>query len=152
MTKDTKPSVTRGIVGRVRGLLAGVLGMSLLGAPLPPAAAQAAVPQHWISYAQLVGNQFQSWLADGGNDAVVRLHTHMQARVLNDTSALPAPVIVRVWVSADGQVSRLDFDSLGDSTADADLRRVLTAQPLSEPPPPDMRQPMVLRLKLDFAA
>lgn len=155
MNNESKPfakATGRGMFQRLRGLLAGVLGASLLGAPTPQAAAQAAVPQHWISYAQLASNQFQSWLADGSNEAVVRLHNHMQARVLGEAGTMPAPVIVRVWVAADGQISRLDFDSLGQASADADLRSVLTSQPLSEPPPSDMRQPMVLRLKLDFAA
>jgi len=40
------------------------------------------------------------------------------------------------------------FHSLGNAQADADLRQLLTAQPLSEPPPRDMRQPMVLQLTL----
>ena len=39
---------------------------------------------------------------------------------------------------------------LGDAQADADLRALMTAQPLSEPPPRDMRQPMVLQLTLSF--
>lgn len=151
-TRSRRVFFAAGLFNRLRGLLVGLFGMSLLGAPAPQAAAQAAVPQHWISYAQLVSNQFQAWLANGENEAVVRLHTHLQQRVLNQADVPYGPTIVRVWVADDGQVSRVEFDSLGDPAADADLRGILTAQPLSEPPPRDMRQPMVLRLKLDFAA
>lgn len=137
---------------RLRSALAGVLGLSMVGAAIPPAVAQATVPQHWISYAQWAGNQFEAWLADGGNDAVVRLHAHLQARLLGASDAPPVPLIVRVWVAPNGQVERLAFDTLGTPSADADLRTTLMAQPLSEPPPRDMRQPMVLQLRLDFAS
>lgn len=137
---------------RLGGTLAGVLGLGLAAAPLPPAQAQAAVPQHWISYAQLASGQFQSWLSDPENDAVVRLHERLQQRMLDEQrNTPPEPVVVRVWVAPTGQVERVEFNTLGDAQSDADLRGVLSAQPLSEPPPRDMRQPMVLRLKLDFA-
>lgn len=136
---------------RLWGAAAGALGLGLALSQPAPVLAQAAVPQHWISYAQLVSNQFQAWLADPANDAVVRLHERMQQRVLESNGSPAAPVVVRVWVTNQGQVERLAFDTLGDDQADQDLRAVLMAQPLSEPPPPDMRQPMVLRLKLDFA-
>ncbi|CZZ91096.1 Uncharacterised protein [Bordetella ansorpii] len=136
---------------RMWGAAASALGLGLVLSQPAPVLAQAAVPQHWISYAQLVSNQFQAWLADPANEAVVRLHERMQQRVLESNGSPAAPVVVRVWVTNQGQVERVTFDTLGDDQADQDLRTVLTAQPLSEPPPPDMRQPMVLRLKLDFA-
>lgn len=138
---------------RMRAVAAGMLGLGLATASAPPVQAQSTVPQHWISYAQLASNQFQAWLSDPENDAVVRLHDRLQSRMLDgERQAPPEPVVVRVWVDVDGQVYRLEFPTLGDAQSDADLRGVLTAQPLSEPPPRDMRQPMVLRLKLDFAA
>ncbi|MEI2415511.1 YbaB/EbfC family DNA-binding protein [Orrella sp. JC864] len=138
---------------RLRGALAGLLGLGLAASPPAPAqAAQAAVPQHWISYAQLASNQFQAWLSDPEDPAVVRLHERLQQRMLEENRAgLPEPVVVRVWVAASGQVERVEFNTLGDVQADADLRGVLSARPLSEPPPRDMRQPMVLRLRLDVA-
>lgn len=112
-----------------------------------------AIPPHWISYAQLVGNQLQDRLGDAQNEAVVRLHGWMQERILREGQAAPpAPLVVRLWIAADGGVRRLEFASLGQAQADADLRTVLTAEPLSEPPPRDMRQPMVLQLSLAFTA
>jgi len=111
------------------------------------------IPQHWIIYAELVGNQLQDRLGDAQNEAVVRLHGWMQERILKEGQvAPPAPLVVRLWIAADGGVSRLEFASLCQAQADADLRAVLTAEPLSEPPPRDMRQPMVLQLSLAFAA
>jgi hypothetical protein len=122
----------------------GVLGLAVASV-LPVAAQPAAIPQHWISYAQLTSNQFQDWLSDPTSAAVVRLHAAL-AEGLSKTLALD--VVARVWVAADGRVERLEFPSLGNAQADADLRTVLMSQLLPESPPPDMRQPMVLQLSL----
>lgn len=139
--------------GRLR-LALGWLGLGLASAAAPVAATaqtQQQVPQHWISYANLAGNQLQSSLSDPGSDTVVRLHAWMQARMLKEGQPIPpAPVVVRVWVAPSGKIERVAFDSLGDAQADTDLRALLTAQPLAEPPPRDMRQPMVLQLTLSF--
>lgn len=135
---------------RLRAMSRGLLGLGLIAAQAPPVQAQT-VPQHWASYAQLASSQFQAWLSDPNNEAVVRLHEKMQGRLLNSTSSTPRePLVVRVWVAANGKVHRVEFASLGDAQADADLHGVLTAQPLSEPPPRDMRQPMALRLNLEY--
>lgn len=140
---------------RLRLALGGLgLGLSAAAAPLAASAqAQPQVPQHWISYANLASNQLQSSLSDPASDTVVRLHTWMQDRMLKEGQPVPpAPVVVRVWVAGSGKVERVAFESLGDAQADTDLRALLTAQPLAEPPPRDMRQPMVLQLTLSFVA
>lgn len=140
---------------RLRLALGGLgLGLSAAAAPLAASAqAQPQVPQHWISYANLASNQLQSSLSDPASDTVVRLHTWMQERMLKEGQPVPpAPVVVRVWVAGSGKVERVAFESLGDAQADTDLRALLTAQPLAEPPPRDMRQPMVLQLTLSFVA
>lgn len=69
-------------------------------------------------------------------------------RILPGQPVPPPPVVVRVWVAPSGKIDRVAFDSLGDAQADTDLRTLLTTQPLAEPPPRDMRQPMVLQLSL----
>lgn len=135
---------------RVLGLAG--LGLAAVHMPVqaqPAPSARAPVPQHWISYAELAGNQFQGRLSDPADETVQRLHAWMQQRLLEEGRTLPPPpLIVRVWVAPDGRPERVAFDSLGNAQADADLRQLLTAQPLSEPPPRDMRQPMVLQLTL----
>jgi hypothetical protein len=125
----------------------GLLGLTALGA-LPLAAQPAAVPQHWISYAQLVSNQFQAWLSDPDSETVARMHAALQEGLAKRGATVPLTVVARVWVAGNGRVERFEFASLGNPQADADLRAVLTAQSLPEPPPPDMRQPMVLELML----
>ncbi|MNR77995.1 hypothetical protein D3C72_86810 [compost metagenome] len=129
------------------------VGLTVSSAPVMAQTPMAqSVPQHWVSYAQMAGNQLEAWLSDPANDTVVRLHSWMQERLLKEGAPLPPPLVVKVWVAPDGKISRTDFASLGQAQADADLRTLLTTQSLSEPPPRDMRQPMVLQLSLSFAA
>ncbi|KVL62947.1 hypothetical protein WT01_08670 [Burkholderia cepacia] len=116
---------------------------------IAPAGAQTAdVPQAWMRYGQLAGQQFQAWLeADG--DAADRLHRYLEMRVLNASAAAPPPaIVVRAWIGPNGAVTRVEFASLGDPDADATLRQLLTAGPLAEAPPPDMLQPLRVRLRL----
>lgn len=132
--------------------MVGLAGVGLTVATMPVAAQQPAnVPQHWISYAQMAGNQFEAWLSAPANEKVVRLHSWMQQRMLADGQPLPPPpLVVRVWVAPGGKVEEVKFASLGQAQADDDLRSVLVTQSLSEPPPKDMLQPMVLQLTLQF--
>ncbi|WP_414134977.1 YbaB/EbfC family DNA-binding protein [Burkholderia territorii] len=120
----------------------------MLAVCVPVAAQTADVPQPWINYAQLVGRQFQAWLeADG--DAADRLHRYLEERVLNARADAPPPaIVVRAWIGANGAVTRVEFASLGSADADATLRQLLTASPLTEAPPPDMLQPLRVRLRL----
>jgi hypothetical protein len=109
----------------------------------------AAIPQPWIAYAQLAGQQFQAWL-EADNDAADALHTYLEQRhkdAKGDASL--KTVVVRAWFGADGAVTRVAFDSLGDPKADANLRQLLTTRPMTEPPPPDMRQPLRVQLQLE---
>lgn len=130
------------------------VGLGLSSSPVlaQSSAPQKPVPQHWISYAQMAGNQLEGWLSDPADEAVQRLHASMQERMLQEGEALPPPLIVRLWVKPDGKIDRVEFASIGKEQADQDLRAVLQSRPLSEPPPPDMRLPMVLQLSLKFVA
>lgn len=160
MQKQATPAVTaepgmaKRALNRVLKMMGIVgVGLTVSAAPVMVQTAMAqSVPQHWISYAQMAGNQLEAWLSDPANDAVVRLHEWMQQRLLQQGQPLPPPLVVKVWVAPDGKISRTEFASLGQAQADADLRSLMTTQSLSEPPPRDMRQPMVLQLNLSFAA
>ncbi|MCR6629205.1 MAG: hypothetical protein NVV74_03620 [Magnetospirillum sp.] len=129
-----------------RWLTAALATLSLGGT----AAAQSTpVPASWKSYAGLVGHQFQAWLM-ADDDVAWRLHKFLEDRAVSAADTPPGPLLVKVWINSEGQVTQLDFASLGSSQADVDLRQLLTTNPLSEPPPPDMRQPLMLRLDLQF--
>ncbi|MBO9356981.1 YbaB/EbfC family DNA-binding protein [Bordetella petrii] len=137
---------------RVRNWLAGWAGVGLVTAA-STAAAQSPVPQHWIAYAQLAGGQLQSWLSDETSEAALRLQEWGRQRMSGSGgAAIENAVVLQLWVAADGAVERVEFASLGDAQADADLRQVLTAQSISEPPPKDMQQPMMLGVTLAMPA
>ncbi|WP_322081420.1 YbaB/EbfC family DNA-binding protein [Burkholderia sp. BCC1972] len=135
----------RGATGWLRGI---VVACALVAGAAPAVAQTVGVPATWIRYGQLAGQQFQAWLeADGA--AADRLHRYLEARVLNARADAPPPaIVVRAWIGANGTVTRVEFASLGDPDADATLRQLLTAGPLAEPPPPDMLQPLRVRLRL----
>lgn len=123
----------------------------VLWAAAMPTMAQPAAPAHWIRYAQSAGDRLQEGLSDGSSGLAVRLHAWLEKRATNDRlMGRSMPMVVRVWISGDGRVERTEFDSLGDIQADEDLRALLSLEPLPAPPP-DMRQPLVLRLELEAA-
>ncbi|MGB5906238.1 MAG: hypothetical protein WBG87_02265 [Stenotrophomonas maltophilia] len=99
-------------------------------------------PAHWMAYAAAVGGQLQQRLQQEAPQAQ-RVLEWMQAHP--DT---PTPLPVSVWIAADGRISKLEFDSLGDAQVDADLRETLQSAPLQAAPPADMRQPLRLGLVL----
>ncbi|HEY3598842.1 MAG TPA: YbaB/EbfC family DNA-binding protein [Paraburkholderia sp.] len=126
-----------------------VIGVSAIAWSIGGWAQSTGVPQPWVSYAQLVGRQFQAWL-EADDDAANQLHAFLEDRILHPKGdAPPSAIVIRAWVGADGAVTTVAFDSLGDPKADAILRSLLTARPITEPPPPDMRQPLRVRLRLE---
>jgi len=97
-----------------------------------------------MAYAASVGGQLQQRLQQEHDPQAQRVLEWLQAHA--DT---PTPLPVSVWIAADGRISKLEFDSLGDAQVDADLRATLQAAPLQAAPPADMRQPLRLGLLLE---
>lgn len=128
-------------------LLAVVL---LTGVGLAPARAQlqpGAAPAAWVHYAQDAGQRFAISLGkeDSGTD---RLQQALAARP-EASAAEPTPieVLVFAWIAKDGAVTRVAFDTLGTVQVDEALREVLATVKL-QAPPPDMLQPLRVRLRL----
>jgi hypothetical protein len=146
----SKQGKTARLLRRIRNVVAGLFGAALAtGATVSHG--QTSVPQPWISYARLASGQFQAWLSDPASEAVQRLHARMQDRMLKaDANQPPPALIVKVWVGTEGHVDGVSFNTLGDPVTDSDLQSILTSRPLSEPPPRDMKQPMILQLNLDY--
>jgi hypothetical protein len=131
-----------------RTLATGLMALLMTCMPFAQAVAQT-IPQPWISYAQLAGRQLQASL-EGDDDATNQLHQFLEDRILNAKGDKPPPaLVVRAWIGPNGALTRVEFDSLGDPKADALLRGMLMANPITEPPPPDMRQPLRVRLHLE---
>lgn len=134
---------------RARNAVASLLGIGLVTAA-STVGAQADVPQHWVAYAQLTSGQLQGWLGDETNEAALRLQQWGQQHLSGSgDAAIDKAIVLWLWVASDGAIERVEFPSLGDAQADADLRHVLITQSISEPPPKDMLQPMVLGVNLE---
>lgn len=121
--------------------LAAVFGTLALGSA---AASAHEAPAHWMAYAAAVGGQLQQRLQQEQDPQAQRVVEWLRAHP--DT---PTPLPVSLWIAADGRISKLEFDSLGDREVDADLRATLQAAPLQAAPPADMRQPLRLGLVPD---
>lgn len=106
------------------------------------------VPAPWIRYAELVRFRFAEWMG-GDGEAARRLHVFMENRLVSGSVPAEA-VVVKAWVTPDGTVQRVEFPSLGDDQADADLRSLLTQGAVGEAPPRDMLQPLHLKLSLKW--
>jgi hypothetical protein len=112
-------------------------------------AQSADVPQAWVTYAQLVGEQFQRSL-EAYDDTANELHAYLEDRMQHPQGdTVPSMVVVRAWIGTDGSVTRVAFDSLGDAQANDDLRAVLMAHAIGVAPPADMRQPLRVKLVLE---
>ena len=106
-------------------------------------ATPAHVPGSWMTYGQMVARQLQIWYAaDSPNARKVRNYVSEHA----DNVSLP--IKVEIWFAPNGRIDRLTFDSLGDVGANKALRKLWTQRPISEPPPPAMRQPLILNVRL----
>jgi hypothetical protein len=130
--------------------VAAVLLAAMLGQASADQSSSTPVPAYWVSYAQLASNQLLAWLDDGSDPATSKLHRYLEHGTA-DSGAATSPAasdVVRIWIAPDGHITEVSFNSLGDQQADAELRQILTQRPIGEPPPADMPQPLVLRLRL----
>ncbi|MBC8750773.1 MULTISPECIES: hypothetical protein [Paraburkholderia] len=105
-------------------------------------------PQAWVVYAQRVSQLFQTALE---SDAAHRVHARFEQSASGATGGAPPVLRVKAWFEPDGRVSHVEFDSLGDNEADAELRQVLLAQNIGAKPPHGMAQPLVVRLMFGAA-
>lgn len=116
------------------------------GAPSAGAAPPGAPPSAWVRYAELAGRTFPAWL-DEPTPAATRLRDYfddMRAERGGEAVVLP----LSVWVAPDGVVSRIVFPVLAQPEPNADLQSVFVGRRLAEPPPPGLKFPMRLRLRI----
>lgn len=123
--------------------------------PVAPAAAQSlnyrkpgAVPPAWQHYAQLIQHRIGEWMAED-DEVVRRFHVYLENRVINEPDP-PDTLVIRIWVTEAGKVSRAEFKPLADAQASADLRTILERGSIGEAPPPDMLQPLHLKIALKW--
>jgi hypothetical protein len=150
MKNNERRALQRGLkraIGYALGACAMACGIA--GYVQSAAAQTTEVPQTWIAYAQIVGEQFQRSL-EAYDDTANELHAFLEDRMQHaPADTIPSTVTVRAWIGNDGAVTRVAFDSLGDAQADNDLRALLMAHAIGMSPPADMRQPLRVRLVLE---
>jgi hypothetical protein len=108
----------------------------------------AEAPKAWIEFANLL--RFRSETILRSDDAAaLRLQEALQK--LNDTGDTPPPlnVTVKMWVDKSGKIERVSFAPLADAAANADLTTLLSSISAGVPPP-DMLQPVRLKLSLEL--
>jgi hypothetical protein len=123
-----------------------------LGHAADPADSSGRIPPSWSAYAAQVSLRLSEDLNDTGNAAAMRLQGFLEQQAAKAPRAKAPALILRLWFESDGRIARVESDSLGDAQADRDLREVLLLRPIGTPPPRDLRQPLVIRLRLATAS
>jgi hypothetical protein len=155
---NSSPNATRArsLAHRLRrtGAACGILiGVGLVA---PVALAQNAefrsadsAPAVWQNFAMGLQNRFNQRLAADDKD-VHQFGDELTKRYAG-TGAEPRTFVARTWISPGGKIERLEFDGLDDKEVAAKLRALLTRDNVGAPPP-DMLQPLRLRLSLQLKA
>ncbi len=134
-------------IGAATGLLGAGLeaGTSSAATPASAYSSAEAAPVAWLDYAKGLQSRFQQQV--GGDDEAARRIQDFMAKRAGEANA-PAPaLVVRTWIEADGKIARIEFDGLDDDGVAASLRALLASGDAGAPPP-DMLQPLRLRLSL----
>jgi hypothetical protein len=121
-----------------------------LGVATPSAVAQrtdyrsaAAAPAAWQAFAKELQSWFQQRLA-ADDDAARQFQSQLEQR--GKVDATPVALTMRAWILPDGKVARVEFDGLDPEIA-VSLRALLSGGDVGAPPP-EMLQPLHLRLSL----
>ena len=105
-----------------------------------------AAPAAWVAYAEAATRTVTTWLEEDGSSASsLRLQLH-QTRPAPDQPT--PPLELKLWIEADGVVSRVEAASPAKETVSADLQSSVQGRRLA-PPPPGMLQPLRLAVQLE---
>jgi len=104
-------------------------------------------PPSWGQFAKLVQYRFETWM-HAEEEVANRFRSYMVEHAGKEGGPPPS-LVVRAWLNPDGTVERVSFGTLNDAKAEADLRTILTRGNIGEAPPPEMLQPLNLRLSLN---
>src|SRR5882757_2509342 len=103
------------------------------------------VPQNWRDFAKRLQARIEQRLASD-DERARRFQDYVNSRGQGD-GVPPLLLGLRIWVLADGQVVYVDFGGCDEIDAIADLRALLMEGNVGMPPP-EMLQPLHLRLSL----
>jgi hypothetical protein len=154
ITKRQRVWTSASHLRRWLGMVAGCAGLLASGNLAPSgnaALAQAGgyrsskdAPPSWKDFALKLRARLQERLTDD-DDATLRLRRFVEARGMAQAS--DQTVVAKVWVTSTGSIERIELDGIDQEIAVA-LRDVLARARVEIAPPPDMLQPLHLRLLL----
>ncbi|WP_054163361.1 hypothetical protein [Rhodopseudomonas sp. AAP120] len=133
--------LTLGVVAVATGARAGA------SSELDERGAAQQIPEVWIDFGRRLQERIQQRLTSE-SEAANRLLTSMQSRA-TDPGA-PPTIVVRVWVTADGAVERVELEGSPSEDERRDLAMAIRDAGAIGAAPAAMPQP--LRMKLSLAA
>jgi hypothetical protein len=157
--KRRASAITRNSEGRVTwwkrifcfvAAMAGLLGG--IGAEASPVSAEdsnyrsvTTAPEAWQAFAKQLQGRIEEQLA-GDDERARHFQDYLAARA-NGADEQSQTFVLRAWFLADGTVNRVEFDGIDDPDAILNLRALLISDKVGAPPP-EMLQPLHLRLSL----
>lgn len=134
----------RKVAGRLLaalGLAGGVSG-AVQAQEAPVAAAQA--PAAWIAYAETATEAVSAWLEeDSAPSVAVRTYLGAAEAEAGDSH----PLQLKLWIDAEGRVSRIDFAPFAHAEANTAMKDALVGRAFASPPPADMLQPLRIEVQ-----
>ncbi|MGH7019801.1 MAG: hypothetical protein ACREEY_07980 [Brevundimonas sp.] len=105
-----------------------------------------AAPAEWVAYAETATVTVTAWLEEE-SEAASNLRGYLNQTRSAADQATP-PLVLKLWIDAQGVISRIDFASFAHNDADAALRSVVDGRRLDRPPA-GMLQPLRLSVQLE---
>ncbi|EJU12129.1 hypothetical protein LH128_15421 [Sphingomonas sp. LH128] len=146
-----KPSLS--FFGRIARWTATLAGAGLAAAapaqaekPSSTSVDPAAAPAEWVRYAEIATVAVTRQL-EAGTETAARLRASLDAtRPALDQPT--RPFVLKIWIDADGTVSRIDHAPFADAQANADLNALLVGESMPSRPPKDMLLPLRVLIEL----
>lgn len=114
--------------------------------PSPTSVDPAAAPAEWVRYAE-IATVAVTQLLEADTETAGRLRVYIDAtRRAPDQPT--RPFVLKIWIDADGTVSRIDHVPFADVQANADLNALLVGQSMPSHPPKDMLLPLRVLIQL----
>lgn len=106
----------------------------------------AGAPSHWAAFAKLVTRHFEDNIS-ADDEVANRFRSYLVEHRGKDDGP-PQAFTVQTWVGPQGTIEKVAFPPLKNVRADADLHTLLARGTVGMSPPPDLLQPLNLRLSL----
>jgi hypothetical protein len=103
------------------------------------------VPATWQAFARQLQEKVEQRLA--GDDEKARRFQDYLANRPAAADATPVRLVLQTWISATGRLHRVELGGINDPEVLDNLRVLLTGNDVGAPPP-EMLQPLHLRLSL----